>query len=184
MDGQVLVLNQNYEPLNITNARRAITLIYLGKAHVVERDSRVYRSARVSIELPSVVRLAYYVKRPMPQLKLSRRSIFARDNHACQYCGAQSRALTVDHVIPRHRGGQTDWKNLVCACTRCNNKKANRTPREAGMALIRQPRRPRYTPYISFSKFVAACQRDQWQPYLAPFAQGLDLPQLAAVAVS
>jgi 5-methylcytosine-specific restriction endonuclease McrA len=184
MDGQVLVLNQNYEPLNITNARRAITLVYLGKAYMVERDSRVYHSARVTIDLPSVVRLAYYVRRPLPELKLSRRSIFARDSHTCQYCGAQGRPLTVDHVIPRHRGGDTDWKNLVCACTRCNNKKANRTPGEAGMSLIRQPRRPKYTPYISFSKFVAACQNEQWQPYLAPFAPGLSLPERALQTAS
>ncbi|MFQ6131074.1 MAG: HNH endonuclease [Armatimonadota bacterium] len=175
MDGQVLVLNQNFEPLNITNARRAITLVYLGKAEVVERDSAVFRSPSLTLEMPIVVRLAYYVKRPLPQLKISRRSIFARDDHTCQYCGSRSRGLTVDHVVPRHRGGQTDWRNLVAACIRCNNKKANRTPSEAGMKLIRHPKRPKYTPYISFSKFVTACRNQRWQPYLAPFAEGLGL---------
>ena len=175
MDGQVLVLNQNYEPLNITNARRGVALVYLGKAVVVETDSQVLHSPSVSFEMPTVVRLAYYVRRPTPQLKLTRRSIIARDGHRCQYCGKRAQAVTIDHVIPRHRGGRTDWSNLVCACIKCNNKKGNRTPKEAGMSLIRKPIRPRYVPYISFAKFVAACKNERWTHYLAPFAQGLDI---------
>jgi 5-methylcytosine-specific restriction endonuclease McrA len=177
MNDQVLVLNQNYEPLNVTNARRAVTLLYLGKAVVVEKDSKVFRSPTVSFELPTVVRLAYYVKRPTPQLKLTRRSIIARDAHRCQYCGKHAKEVTIDHVIPRDRAGKTDWKNLVCACIKCNNKKGNRTPQEAGMALTRKPTRPRYVPYISFSKFVAAFKHERWIDYLAPFAQGLDIEQ-------
>jgi 5-methylcytosine-specific restriction endonuclease McrA len=175
MDDQVLVLNQNYEPLNVTNARRAISLIYLGKAVVVERDSRTFHSQMLTIEVPSVVRLAYYVKRPLPELKLSRRSVLARDGHRCQYCGTRGKGVTIDHVVPRNRGGKTDWSNLVCACIKCNNKKGNRTPAEADMTLIRKPRRPKYTPYISYSKFVAACQQEKWSQYLMPFATGVDL---------
>ncbi len=177
MDNQVLVLNQNYEPLNVTNARRAVTLLYLGKAIVVEKDSQIFHSPTVSFEMPSVVRLAYYVKRPTPQLKLTRRSIIARDGQRCQYCGRRAKTVTIDHVIPRDRRGRTDWKNLVCACIKCNNKKGNRTPQEAGMTLIRRPFRPRYVPYISFAKFVAAFRNKRWVDYLAPFAQGLDVQE-------
>jgi 5-methylcytosine-specific restriction endonuclease McrA len=177
MSDQVLVLNQNYEPLNVTNARRAITLLYLGKAIVVENDSEVFHSPTVAIEMPTVVRLAYYVKRPTPQLKLTRRSVIARDDHRCQYCGVRTKVVTLDHVVPRDRGGKTDWDNLVCACIKCNNNKGNRTPKEAGLTLTREPHRPRYVPYISFSKFVTAFRNERWIDYLAPFAQGLDIQQ-------
>ncbi len=182
MATEVLVLNQNFEPLNVTNAQRAICLMVLGKAVAVERDSQVYRSERLVLELPSVIRLAYYVKRPVPRLKLSRRSILARDDYTCQYCGERKRALTVDHVIPRYKGGQHTWTNLVCCCMACNNKKGNRTPEQAGMKLLRPPVRPRITPYISFARFTAALKNQTWYPYLAPFAKGLDLaaPQQTA----
>jgi 5-methylcytosine-specific restriction endonuclease McrA len=175
MADEVLVLNENYEPLNVTNAKRAIALLYLGKAVEVERDSRVFHSERLTVHLPSVIRLARFVKRPLPQLKLSRRSILARDDYICQYCGEPRRDLTVDHVIPRHRHGPHTWENLVCCCMRCNNKKGNRTPQEAGMRLRRPPRRPRFVPYISLSRFTAALRKEAWLPYLEPFAGGLDM---------
>ena len=178
MPEEVLVLNHNYEPLNVTNARRAVTLLYLGKAVTVERDSREFHAERVVMDLPSVIRLAEFVKRPLPQLKLSRRSILARDDYACQYCGETRRMLTVDHVIPRHRDGQHTWENLVCCCMACNNKKGNRSPQESGMKLRRPPRRPGFVPYISLSRFAAALKNDRWYPYLEPFAKGLELPVL------
>jgi len=106
MNDQVLVLNQNYEPLNVTNARRAVTLLYLGKAIVVETDSQVFRSPTVSYDMPSVVRLAYYVKRPTPQLKLTRRSIIARDAQRCQYCGKRAKLVTIDHVTSGNRSSR------------------------------------------------------------------------------
>lgn len=180
MNDQVLVLNQNYEPLNITNIKRAISLVFLGKAQVLETDSKVIRSERITIDMPTVVQLAYYVKRPLPELHLCRRSILARDNYTCQYCGKTSRTLTIDHVIPRNKGGRTTWENLVCSCLRCNNKKGDRTPREAGLTLRRRPERPHYIPYIPFSRFLAACENDQWWPYLSPFAQDLDIPRREA----
>lgn len=169
MNSQVLVLNQNYEPLNITNARRAINLIILGKAQVVESNGQLVRSERLSLAMPEVVRMAYYVRRPLPELKISRRGIFARDNYTCQYCGRSDGALTLDHVIPKHSGGETAWSNVVCCCRRCNGRKGNRLPEEVGMHLLRHPRQPRLVPYISFPKLMLACRHQPWRPYLLPF---------------
>ncbi len=174
MDGQVLVLNQNYEPLNITNLRRAITLLHLGKAEVVETVDRAVRSERTALAAPSVVRLAYYVRRPYPQLRVSRKGVFARDNHACVYCGETEVPLTIDHVMPVSRGGSHEWTNLVTSCVACNNKKGNRTPTEAGLAFLSPPFRPRFTPYISFPKFVAAVRDRRWHHYLRPYAAGIE----------
>lgn len=176
MEG-VLVLNHNYQPLNVTNARRALGLLYLGKAHMVEKDSKVFHAERMEIELPAVVRLNHYVRRPMPVLRVSRKAIFARDEHICQYCGARGVTLTIDHVLPRHRGGTTAWANLVCCCTKCNNLKGNRTPAESGLRLRRRPVRPKFIPYISYTKFLAAAANPVWRPYLAPYA---DLPPITS----
>lgn len=178
MDGQVLVLNQNYEPLNITTMRRAVALLYLGKAEVLETAARRLHSQRRELDAPSVVRLAYYVKRPYPQLRVSRKGIFARDNHTCQYCGATDLPLTLDHVLPASRGGGHEWTNLVACCVACNNKKGDRTPTEAGMTLRQPPIRPRYTPYVSFTKFVQAAREQRWQTWLWPYARSLE-PALA-----
>jgi 5-methylcytosine-specific restriction endonuclease McrA len=178
MEGQVLVLNQNYEPLNITSMRRAVTLLHLGKAEVVEVSDADLHSVREAMAAPSVVRLSYFVRRPFPELRVSRKGIFARDDHRCQYCGAQDVPLTLDHVVPTSRGGKNDWLNLVTCCVACNNKKGSRTPLEAGMPLPVTPYRPRYTPYISFPKFVAAVRHQRWYHYLQPFAKGLELAQM------
>lgn len=176
MDG-VLVLNDNYQPLNVTNARRALGMLWLGKAHTVERDSKTFHAEYTEIEMPTVVRLNHHVRRPTPVLHISRKSIFARDHYSCQYCGTHNVALTIDHVVPKERGGGTDWLNLVCSCTACNNRKGNRTPDEADMHLGRKPFRPKFIPYISYTKFLAAAANPAWRPYLAPYA---DLPALEA----
>ncbi len=162
MSDEVLVLNHNYQPLNVTTRQRALVLLYLGKAPVVETGER-----------PTVVRLNHYVRRPMPVLRPSRKSIFTRDGYRCVYCGATHLPLTIDHVIPRTRGGSNEWDNLVCCCTRCNNVKGNRTPEEAGLQLHHQPRRPKCLPYITYHKFVAALSNPQWQDYLAPYASSV-----------
>jgi 5-methylcytosine-specific restriction endonuclease McrA len=172
----VLVLNHNYQPLNVTNVRRALGMLCVGKAHTVETDSKVFRSEYLAIDMPTVVRLNHYVRRPTPVLRVSRKSVFARDSHTCQYCGRRSGPLTIDHVVPRERGGGEDWTNLVCCCTKCNNKKGNRTPEEAGMRLQSRPFRPKFIPYISYTKFLAAAANPVWRPYLAPYA---DLPALS-----
>ncbi|MCE5237523.1 HNH endonuclease [bacterium] len=173
MKGQVLVLNQNYEPLNVCSWRRAVALLCLGKAIALEHGAQVVRSSQSEMVLPTVVRLAYPIRRPLPELKLSRRAILARDSHTCQYCGHVSRDLTIDHVIPRDRSGQSTWDNLVACCLKCNNKKGNKTPREADMKLIRKPRRPRFIPYLSYATFTAAAKNPLWRDYLEPFAPHL-----------
>ena len=142
VNSPVLFLNQNYAPLNICQARRAVVLLYRGKAEVVENDSGEIRSAYEVFTLPSVIRLLYMIKRPRQQRRLTRLEVFSRDRYTCQYCGRDGGDLTVDHVIPRYRGGEHAWHNVVGACIPCNRRKAGRTPAEAGMKLIHQPREP------------------------------------------
>jgi len=175
---EVLVLNQNFEPLNVTNLRRAIALIVLEKAEPLETNGRVLHSEHEALVAPSVVRLRHYVRRPVPELRLTRASVFARDGHTCLYCGRHGGGLTIDHVIPRARGGAYDWTNLVTCCLKCNNKKGNRTPQEAGMRLLARPLRPRYTPYISLPKFLEAYRADRWTKYLQPFIDYAGLGEL------
>lgn len=153
-DASVLVLNQNYEPLNVTNARRAIVLLDRGKAEVLEHAQGSLRTTTASLQLPSVIRLVYMIRRPRPQVRLSRREVFLRDGYTCQYCGVKTRDLTLDHVMPRHRGGKHLWDNLVSACKSCNHRKGSRTPDEARMPLARPPRRPRSSVYYVFSPYL------------------------------
>lgn len=148
ISSSVLVLNQNYEPLNVCNARRAFNLLDRGKAEVLEHGRGQLRTASTQFPLPSVIRLIYLIKRPRPQMRLSRREVFNRDRHMCQYCGRRGqRDLTLDHVLPRHRGGRHTWENLVTACKTCNHRKAGRTPQEARMMLMREPVQPRVNSY-------------------------------------
>jgi len=160
----VLVLNQNYEPLNICRARRAVVLIYHGKAEMLENGSGFIHSANHIFDLPSVIRLAYIIRRPWRERKLTRLEVFNRDQHTCQYCDKETRQLTLDHVIPRHRGGQHTWENVVSACIFCNRHKAGRTHQEAGMRLTRHPTHPHsntpfYIPYHLQTQ-------SEWQKYL------------------
>jgi 5-methylcytosine-specific restriction endonuclease McrA len=138
---RALVLNASYEPIHIVSARRAITLVMKGAALVEEASAYSIRTARLSIPIPSVVRLLVYRRMPRVNRAVSRRSIMLRDRHTCQYCQRlfAPKALTLDHVIPRSRGGASSWENLVAACYECNNRKADRTPAEAGMVLGRKP---------------------------------------------
>ena len=161
----VLVLNLNYEPLNVCKARRALVLLQKGKAEVIEHASAVLRSASRVFRLPSVIRLLHLVKRPrLFQRKLSRREVFLRDNYTCQYCGTQGRELTLDHVIPRRMGGPHSWDNLVSACMSCNHRKAGRTPQQAHMRLRRAPFAPRATPYQQFVHFLRA--QEDWRKFV------------------
>jgi 5-methylcytosine-specific restriction endonuclease McrA len=161
----VLVLNYSYEPLNICQARRAIVLLYRGKAEMLENGSGFIHSANHIFQVPSVIRLAYMIKRPLPVRKLTRFEVFNRDHHKCQYCGKEIRQLTLDHVIPRYRGGEHTWENVVSACILCNRYKAGKTPQEAGMKLIRPASSPKdntsfYIPYHYLQS------REDWQKYL------------------
>lgn len=145
LNSLVLVLNQNYEPLNICHAGRALVLMFEGKAELLENGSGEIHTFRAIFPLPSVIRLGYQVKRPHPQHKLTRLQVFLRDQFRCQYCGKESHSLTLDHVVPRYRGGEHTWLNVVSACIPCNHRKAGRTPAEAGMKLLHQPVPPRPT---------------------------------------
>ncbi|MBI3977712.1 MAG: HNH endonuclease [Chloroflexi bacterium] len=163
-NSSVLVLNQNYEPLNVCNARRAIVLIDRGKAEVLEHTNGGLRAPSRTVPLPSVIRLVYLIKRPRPQVRLSRREIFLRDGYTCQYCGVKTRDLTLDHVTPRHRGGKHTWENLVSACKACNHRKGNRTPEEARMTMLRPPHRPRPSIYHMVRQHLH--QQDEWQKFI------------------
>jgi len=174
MDGiSVLVLNQNYEPLNVCNVRRALVLVLRGKAEVIESAQGAFRTARMTYVLPSVIRLIQMIRRPRPKLRLSRREIFTRDGWACVYCGRSTRELTLDHVMPRHRGGPHTWENLVAACKACNHQKAGRTPAEARMALAHQPSVPRFSIYHGFFQYLSA--KEEWRK----FVPGYELPVVA-----
>ena len=169
MSHEVLVLNSDYEPLNICTLRRAVSLVYLGKVDVLHEDGKFLNSVRTTFRAPSVVRLKIHVRRPRPQLKLSRRSIFARDNYQCQYCGHRGNDLTVDHVVPKRLGGATTWENLVCSCRKCNTKKGDKTLAQVGFSLQNQPRQPKYVPFISLTKFISGAQNEVWRDYLPVF---------------
>ena len=160
----VLVLNQNYEPLNICRVRRAVVLLYRGKAEMLENGSGFIHSANQVFPVPSVVRLAYMIKRPRPERKMTRLEIFHRDQYTCQYCGKETHQLTLDHVIPRHLGGEHTWENVVGACIPCNRRKAGRTPEQAGMKLLRPPCPPRGNKPFYISHHQQA--QKEWLQYL------------------
>jgi 5-methylcytosine-specific restriction endonuclease McrA len=163
----VLVLNASYEPLNIVSVKRAIVLLLKEKAELIEAATAKVRAERTVLDWPLVIRLVTYV--PLPRrlpLPLSRRTVLARDLYTCQYCGAEpGRAeLTVDHILPRSRGGLTTWENVVAACGACNRRKGNRTPEEAGMKLLSVPARPRFIAIVLLGESHA---HEVWQKYLA-----------------
>ncbi len=158
----VLVLNVSFEPLSIVSARRATCLVLAEKAEIVERDEVEMRSPSMSLPMPMVVRLRYMVRAPRRrQAVLSRRAVFARDDHECQYCGGQ--ADSIDHVMPRSRGGGHAWENLVAACRPCNLAKRDRTPEEAGMTLRRPCVAPRSPSWVVLG---ASRVPEAWRAYL------------------
>ena len=159
---RVLVLNASYEPLNICNWRRAVVLVLKGKADGLEFNGRlVYGDLRQ----PTVIRLKHFVRVPYRDVALTRRNILHRDSYACQYCGRFRHELTVDHVMPRSRGGKTVWNNVVAACHTCNRRKGSMTPEEAAMPLARPPRRPTWRDLINDSSLAGAGA--DWLPYLS-----------------
>jgi 5-methylcytosine-specific restriction endonuclease McrA len=159
---KVLLLNGTYEPLCAVSARRAIVLQLKGKVEVLEGDGGAFHSEKLSIGIPSVVRLNYYVKVPYyGRSNLSRRAVFARDSWKCQYCGGP--AETVDHLVPRSRGGAHSWENVVAACKSCNSKKRDRLVSEAGLRLARKPGAPRGPATVSLELGTV---RPEWERYL------------------
>jgi 5-methylcytosine-specific restriction endonuclease McrA len=161
--GKVLVLNASYEPLNITSWRRAVVLLLKGKAEQLEHNGQlIYQD----LPIPTVIRLRQYVKVPYKEIPLTRRNLLERDRHTCQYCNYKGEELTLDHVLPRSRGGDDSWENLVTACVRCNVKKGNRTPKEANMSLNYQPRRPYSSLLFEISKHTRENSNQEWRKYV------------------
>ncbi|MCK5125065.1 MAG: HNH endonuclease [candidate division Zixibacteria bacterium] len=163
-DSRVLVLNQNYEPLSVCSARRALIMQLLGKVEIVETyDGIRVHSIYSSMALPSIVKLGAYVRVPFKKVLLSRKNIIKRDHHVCQYCRDSKGPMTVDHIVPKSFGGKDTWENMVCACEKCNNKKGNRSPERAEMKLLRIPKRPSHITFIQ--SFIGISDK-RWRPYL------------------
>jgi 5-methylcytosine-specific restriction endonuclease McrA len=167
LNGAVLVLNRHYQPVHVTNVKRAISLLYQGVARAIDEQYRLYDfadwaalSAAVEeeaiqtisrrIKIPRVLVLTAFEKLPRVRVRFSRLNIYARDKDTCQYCGRRLRRseLNLDHVVPRAQGGRTCWENVVCSCIECNLRKGGRTPEQAGMKLLRTPFRPKWTPLL------------------------------------
>ena len=164
---QVLVLNASFEPLNVCSLRRAHVLVYKGKAEVVEELDRPLCSATARFPWPHVIRLLAYVRVPrIVQRKISRRALFARDGWRCVYCGSAGGRLTLDHVVPRSRGGGSEWENVVTSCAPCNLRKGNRLLHEVHMELAHPPKPP--APVL-FIRLAAPKIPARWEQYLAAF---------------
>lgn len=166
---RVLVLNASYEPLNVCSDRRAHVLVWKGKAEVVEHHAHPLRSAAQSFVRPHVIRLLQYVRVPRAvKRRISRRALFARDGWKCVYCGTAAGRMTLDHVIPRSKGGDSVWENVVTACAPCNLRKGDRLPEEAAMSLPHPPRAP--APVL-FIRLAAPHVPDSWRQYLPSLEQ-------------
>ena len=185
---QVLVLNRLWQAVNICTARRALTLLFQGHAQVVMGDNdgafqtfnfsewhdlsqaqphpESIHTVSFKIRVPRVIMLLVFDRLPKKEVKFTRHNIFERDKNTCQYCGGvfERKDLNLDPVIPRDRGGPTTWENIVCSCVQCNTRKANCTPREAGMQLIRKPRRPKWRPFVQFNFGVEL--HDDWKHFI------------------
>ncbi|QDG54222.1 HNH endonuclease [Persicimonas caeni] len=162
-----LLLNATYEPLSVVSWKKAITLLILGKAEMIEPQASVVHSATRVFRLPSVLRLLRRVSVPRSRVQFSRTNVYRRDGFSCQYCGVRFRKeeLTFDHVLPRSRGGATNWTNIVTSCKPCNRTKGDRTPEEATMPLLSQPKEPRWWPFSASSARFDE-HPDEWKPYL------------------
>ncbi|MFC1925949.1 HNH endonuclease [Chloroflexota bacterium] len=160
----VLVLNQDYRPVNICRVRRAVILVFQGKAEVLENGRGMIHGVSHSLPIPSVIRLAFLVKPPRYQRRLTGFEVFNRDKHTCQYCGKAIKELTLDHIIPRYREGEHNWENVVTCCIPCNRHKAGRTPQEAGMRLLKKPLPP--PPASFYIPYQYLNTNDRWQKFL------------------
>jgi len=189
LDSSVLVLNRLWQAVNVVNARRALALVYVGRGNAIDTDYAVYgwdvwaeRSTHGQggshyvtttsgpVRVPRVIQLLDYDRVPRPRVKFTRSNVYLRDRHRCQYCGSLHAAsdLTLDHVQPRSRGGPTTWRNIVVSCFGCNSRKADRSPEEAGMPLLREPRAPLWRPATLLR--VAEKPHPLWQPFLGGMA--------------
>lgn len=164
LSAPVLVLNANFAPINVCNVKRALGLILADKATLVLNGRGYIHSVRRDVPCPSIIRLSYMVRRPRPTVKLNKAEIFRRDYHTCQYCGKKTSELTLDHIIPRHMGGDHTWENLVAACQSCNLRKGGRTVEQAGMALLSRPAAPPASADYIFGKYLV--QNEEWSSFV------------------
>ncbi|HUO05286.1 MAG TPA: HNH endonuclease [Candidatus Binataceae bacterium] len=184
LNSKVLVLNRSYLPVHVTSVKRAFALLYQGAAKAVDDQYRTFdfeswRDLAIEVQherlgivdgfirVPRVLLLQAYERVPRRHVRFSRFNIFARDNNTCQYCNKRMARteLNLDHVVPRSRGGTSTWENIVCSCHYCNRRKGGQTPEEAGMILIRKPRRPEWTPFSS--EMFSLKRYREWMPYLS-----------------
>ena len=184
LNARVLVLNRHYQPIHITSARRAFSLLYIGAANVIDPDYHLFdfeswaavgvaagddvvHTIGRAIKVPRVIMLQFYDRLPRSKVRFSRLNIYMRDDDTCQYCGRRlpRTALNLDHVVPRAQGGRTTWENVVCCCVACNLHKGGRTPAEAGMSLRRTPKRPAVA--SSFRSFSGRVAYREWLPFLS-----------------
>jgi 5-methylcytosine-specific restriction endonuclease McrA len=164
--GRSLVLNATYEPLGVVSARRAVVLVLAEKAEIVHHNGAEFRSEHMAIPVPSVIRLRYFVRVPYERrAPLSRKGVFLRDGGRCQYCG--KKAESIDHVVPRSRGGEHSWENVVAACSRCNSYKRDRLLEDTSMRLKRRPEAPRHLSWVVVS---VGHVPENWEQYLGPAA--------------
>lgn len=183
LNSAVLVLNRHYQPVHVTNVKRAISLLYQGVARAIDEQYRLYdfadwaalsaaneedsiKGVTRALRLPRVVVLTAFEKLPRVRVRFSRLNIYARDEDTCQYCGRKRKRadLNLDHVVPRSQGGRTCWENVVCSCIECNLRKGGRTPAQAGIKLLREPVRPRWTPLFRGAPMKGAHRA--WLPFL------------------
>ncbi|MBM3858901.1 MAG: HNH endonuclease [Verrucomicrobia bacterium] len=187
LNESVLVLNRLWQAVNVCTVERAFGLLYMGHAQVVTENSGVFRTfdfnewrdftggqggddvvhtVSFTIRIPRVILLLFFDRLPHKEVKFTRHNIFERDGNTCQYCGRRfdRHDLNLDHVIPRDQGGTTTWENIVCACIRCNTRKANCTPLEAGMRLIKKPKRPKWRPFVNVT--ISTVAHDSWKHFL------------------
>ncbi len=163
MKDRVLILNQDFTPLAVCTVQRAFLLLYMNKAESIKNAStKTIRTVTRTFPMPAVVKLNRYIHIPFKSVVLTRNNIFKRDNFTCQYCGSKEH-LTLDHVIPRSKGGGTNWKNLITACKYCNAKKGDMAPEQVGMKLENKPYKPSYVIFLrDFSGFT----KEEWRPFL------------------
>lgn len=164
MEKPVLVLNANYEPIHVCNTRRAIGLILADRASLVMNGRGVIHTISHDYPRPSIIRLDKMIVRPHPRSLLNRREIFRRDCYTCQYCGKHSTTLTIDHVIPRHKGGLHTWSNVVAACASCNHHKGGKSAEEVGMHLLHQPKEPPTSALYIFGHHLQ--ENQEWKDFL------------------
>jgi 5-methylcytosine-specific restriction endonuclease McrA len=160
----VLVLNANFEPINICNLHRAVGMMVVDKASLVVNGRGEIKTASSCFPKPSIIRLQKMVHRPRLRTRLTRKEVFRRDDFICQYCGSSARELTIDHVIPRHLGGEHTWSNVVTACAFCNHRKGGRTLEQSGMHLLHIPKEPPTSAYYVFGRHLI--ENQDWEPFL------------------